>query len=245
VAAGELGLGYAGIVGQLGLQGMHLAAGELGLAAVSFERSGELGLAGGYFIAVGSVGLMEGVNPITDYWLDTFTDTNGTSIGSHTGEITPGGYALQFSSTAYIQGNQLTNNSNNYTVQFDPAVDTYTGEYRFSWDTNSQGVFVFFRFSDDFNRWEFRIFPGALGVATQFEIICAAASVFLNASLTMNAFTEYLLTLVVTPTSISATINGVNISTTNSTLGTQTKQQLQAWSSSNQSNFFNKVHVHS
>jgi len=179
---------------------------------------------------------------VTIYWEDTFTDTNGTAITSHVGETTPGGYTMVFG-TAWIQSNFLANDSNSYSLTYDPAHTSYTATVLLQWDVLTTDMNVVFRSQDPFNRWRVNISMTA-GSATGFTLRNDQGGGFSGfGTLSMFQGNTYTLILVVTPTTVSATISGVNVSTTDSALGSQTKMGFQCGSSATISNFFHSVLV--
>lgn len=200
-------------------------------------------------IVIGEGGLLFGGQAVvvftpgaTIYWEDTFTDTNGTNVTAHTGETTPGGYSMVFG-TAWIQGNFLANNSNSYALTFDPGETTWNAEVQLQWDTVTTDVNYLFRFQDAFNRWRVNIAVSG-GSAAGFTLKNDQGGGFSGfGTLSMSAGTIYTLLMVVTPTSVSATISGVNVSTTDSALGTRTVMGFQCGAGGATSNFVPYVKV--
>jgi hypothetical protein len=106
ISAGALELGFSGIPGQLGLfVPIDIAAGQLGLgtAQVAAIAAGQLGLGAVALTTYGSIGFIQPA-PL-DYVLDTFTDSSGTALTSHTPEI--GGPWVALAGTMQIQSNAV------------------------------------------------------------------------------------------------------------------------------------------
>lgn len=179
---------------------------------------------------------------ITVYWYDTFTDTNGVNVPPHTGETTPGGYTSDFNQ-GQIQSNALVNAVTSYGIRFDPAATAWTYTANFKFDANSTGLFFMFRRNAGMQEWWVSIFPSA-GSATGFNLVCNGGTPFTGVgTLAMTAGTTYTVTIVVTSTTVSATIGAVNVTTTNSSWNTATRMGFQMFAGATLANTVFDVRV--
>src|SRR6185369_5548047 len=155
----------------------------------------------------------------TVYWEDTFTDPNFTNITAHTGETTPGGYTI-VTGSAYILSNMLANNATAYSLSFDPGQTSYTAQVVVQWDTLATQFRFRFRFNNAFDHWSVTIFISG-GNATGFTLEHVSFGGFSGTgTFAMSAGSQYTILLVVTPTTVSATIGTATVSTTDSSDGT-------------------------
>jgi hypothetical protein len=126
------------------------------------------------YISQWSAGVAVCINPtnLTTVLEDSFTDTNGTALTSHTMETGPGWSAV--TGTFEIQGNKAVPDSdaNDDQITTDAGVANYiltaTVTNRFVASTNEDAANIAFRWSDSSHFWLF--YPSGLGgEATLFE----------------------------------------------------------------------------
>jgi len=179
---------------------------------------------------------------ITYYWKDTFTDTNGTLLTAHTGEVTPGGYTNNLN-TWQIQSNTLENVSTTGRFQFNPSQTVWNQSCKFVVNEASGQIFFFFRNTDDFNRWRVQVnFSG--GTASGFTLGCSGGTSFTGTgTVTLNTGTQHSLSISVNGASVSATINGVTVSTSNSSHASSTLMKIQYFGSTTNVCFIDDLFV--
>lgn len=168
---------------------------------------------------------------LTHVWEDTFTDTNGTNLESHTPDTTPGGgYTKQGGATALqIQSNAVEGGAAATSLYyFSPGLTASTGTLRVRFPTQSSPTGMDFSLNPratgfgnhvtvtiNFNglaTWSLQVLDG-LGAAD-----------FQNPALAFD--TWYDLVVVNIAGSVTATINGVSASISVTTYNTQTDWQL-------------------
>ncbi len=177
-------------------------------------------------------------------WLDSFTDSNGTAIASHTGENTPGGYpGSAISGGMQIWGNKAISATIGSSpgsfigLYFDPGMTDYTMTFKFliapaSQDSAQRVMRAYLR-ADNGGVENFRItviMGSGLDSAAAFTIdkkVGASVTTVATGTTTINSDTEYTVTVVMTTTAISATINGVTANVTDSDYSTNTGIGLQ------------------
>lgn len=162
----------------------------------------------------------------TVYWRDTFTDANGTGLGSHTGEVTPGGYSSLFGSPV-IESNALTTMGSGFSADFDPGQASWTATINFNFSSVCDAGFFTFRIMDGFNNWNVSLnFPSS-GVCNAFHLNCVGgAGLVGTGTVSLTSGVDYSLVVVCTGSSISVTLGGANVTVTDSTFSTFTLMEL-------------------
>jgi len=197
-----------------------------GTALPAFERT--YTPTGG--VLIGGTAVPTFVPGITYYWKDTFTDTNNTLFTAHTGEVTPGGYTFDLN-TWKIVSNTGENVSTTGRFRFDPGQTVWNYSCKFVVNEASGQIFFFFRNTDDFNRWRVQVNFSA-GSATGFTLGCSGGTSFTGTgTVTLNTGTQYTVSISVNGASVSATINGVTVSTSNISHASSTLMKIQYFGS--------------
>lgn len=169
-------------------------------------------------------------------WCDSFTDSDSTAIGSHTPEVSPGGASYTVSTGAFVvYNNRCVLSSGPVGVfTFDPGVTEYTWTIDFlispsSQSSNSREFRAKFRVNglDEFTvRVQMAASADTASGFTLYKIVSGVQTALATGTVTINTDTHYTCTIVVTSSTVAATINGVTVNVTDSDLNTNTDMSV-------------------